>query len=352
MFRIVSDSLVQAARHWRLLLILMLATWCASTLVAFPIYWLLNRLNGHSEMADRLLQSDLDAAWLAEVAHFPELISQYGALFMGGLMVVGLLYWVCGIYLTGGLIGLFVDPEKQGSGFANQGSGFRVPGSGSDLGNSEQAMSPEPLISGEAVNSTNWETELGTQNPEPGTLGLEPGTRNPGFLTNCAASFGAFIRVALISVFFHSLLICLGFLGWRLISQYAETSANEPQVRFLRMMVYLLAVLSLVGIHLFLDYLRVRIVLTRQTWVTRQIIPTLVLIVRHWQKLIGVFGLMLVITLVGHFLLAQVSFSISPHNWFLVGLGIVTHQMVVMTRWWLKLGWYASEVKAVQSTSA
>jgi hypothetical protein len=213
-------------------------------------------------------------------------------------------------------------------------------------------LSSEPLISGEVVNINNWETEPGTRNPEPGTRNPEPRTLLSGFLANCAASFGAFIRVALISVFFHSLLICLGFLGWRLISQYAETSANEPQVRFLRMMVYLLAILSLVGIHLFLDYLRVRIVLTHQTWVTRQILPTLVLIVRHWQKLIGVFGLMLVITLAGHFLLAWVSFSISPNNWFLVGLGIVTHQMVMMTRWWLKLGWYASEVKAVQSTSA
>ena len=343
MFRIVINSLVQAARHWRLILMLMLATWCASTLVAFPIYGLLNRLNGNSEMADRLLQPDLDAAWLAEVAHFPELVSQYGAWFIGGLMVVGLGYWIVGIYLTGGLIGLFVDPEKQSSGMENQGSGFRVPGSGSDPGNSHQTMSSEPLIPGEMVNTNNWESEPGTRSPEPVT-------RNPGFLANCAASFGTFMRVALISVFLHSLLICLGFLGWRLISQYAETSANEPQVRFLRMMVYLLAILFLVVIHLFLDYLKIRIVLTRQAWVTRQILPTLILIVRHWQKLIGVFGLMLVITLVVQVLLAQISFSISPNNWFLVGLGGVTHQVVIMTRWWLKLGWYASEVNAVQST--
>lgn len=329
MFRIVINSLAQAARHWRLILMLMLATWCASTLVVFPIYGLLNRLNGHSEMADRLLQPDLDAAWLAEVAHFPELVSQYGAWFIGGLMVVGLVYWVCGIYLTGGLIGLFVDPENQGSGAENQGSG-------SNPESSYEALGSEPLISGEVVNINDW----------------EPGTRNPGFLANCAASFGTFMRVALISVFLHSLLICLGFLGWQLISQYAETSANESQVRFLRMMVYLLAILALVVIHLFLDYLKIRIVLTRQTWVTRQILPTLVLIARHWQKLIGVFGVMLAITLVAQVLLTQVSFSISPNNWFLVGLGIVTHQVVMMIRWWLKLGWYASEVNAVQSAGA
>ena len=336
MFRIVINSLAQAARHWRLILMLMLATWCASTLVAFPIYGLLNRLNGHSEMADRLLQPDLDAAWLAEVAHFPELVSQYGDWFIGGLMVVGLVYWVCGIYLTGGLIGLFVDPENQGSGAENQGSG-------SNPESSYEALGSEPLISGEVVNINDW---------EPGTRNPEPGTRNPGFLANCAASFGTFMRVALISVFLHSLLICLGFLGWQLISQYAETSANESQVRFLRMMVYLLAILALVVIHLFLDYLKIRIVLTRQAWVTRQILPTLVLIARHWQKLIGVFGVMLAITLVAQVLLAQVSFSISPNNWFLVGLGIVTHQVVILTRWWLKLGWYASEVNAVQSTGA